>query len=160
MGSSSTLLAAPFLPRPVSPFGQRCGQPSTHHHWPKDHQPEHQPIVWLTSLIGASGPDGAVAQYWFSDITSGAGSDPERLAISGTSATCRRRNSGRWATSGGASGGSNQTAIEAIDNPGLASPNFRRMTSTCQPATRGYTAMVVTSGQAGSRPSPNHGVRL
>ncbi|HZO47325.1 MAG TPA: hypothetical protein VFB68_15625 [Xanthobacteraceae bacterium] len=83
----------------------------------------------FTSLISANDPDGTVAQYKFSDTTPGAGHlRLNGVQISGTTVTVSAANLSQVTYFTGASAGSNQIAIEAIDNLGLASPNFLNMT--------------------------------
>jgi hypothetical protein len=83
----------------------------------------------FTSLISATDADGTVAQYRFSDSTSGAGHLTQNgLQIAGTSVTVSAANLGQVGYYTAAMAGSNTIAIEAIDNLGQTSPNLLMMT--------------------------------
>jgi hypothetical protein len=82
----------------------------------------------FTSLVSASDADGTVAQYRFSDNVSGAGYLTLNGAqIAGHSVTVSAANLGQVGYYTEALAGTNTIAIEAIDNQGLASPNFLMM---------------------------------
>ena len=79
----------------------------------------------FTSLIRASDPDGTVASYKFSDATPGAGYlTLDGQQISGTSITVSAADLGKVGYFTGPNAGSNQIAIDAIDNQGVSSTDF------------------------------------
>jgi Ca2+-binding RTX toxin-like protein len=78
----------------------------------------------FTSLIAAADADGTVAQYRFSDSTSGAGYLTLNGAVAPSVFTVAAADLAKVGYYTGLAGGSNSIAIEAIDNMGLASPGL------------------------------------